>query len=236
LQIYAAALRWLYGKGLIYPCLCSRKDVLEAASAPHGGGLPLYPGTCRQLSYEDLLTRQKEKGGKSFSWRLHIEAPVEIHLNDQLQGVQIQDIHREVGDFILRRADGLFAYQLAVVIDDLLMGVSDVVRAMDLLDSAPRQAYLFHLLGRTPPSFCHVPLLMDPLTGKRLSKRDGSDSLRSFREKGQSAAAVIGSIAHRLGFLESMQPCSAHELLSGLDLSTFIQTLNRVEQLDYQPE
>lgn len=234
LHIYAAALSWLFYKGLVFPCLCSRKDLIEAASAPHGPSGSVYPGTCRKLNDDQLLKLQKHKNQKPFAWRIKVPASTLVEFADQLQGFQRQVLDREVGDFILKRADRLFAYQLAVVIDDALMGVSDVVRAVDLLDSAARQIYLFECFGEEPANFCHVPLLMDPATGKRLSKRDGSDSLAQLRDAGMRPQDIIGQIANMLGLIDKPSPISALELKSELDMASFEAALMHKSKLDYQ--
>jgi glutamyl-Q tRNA(Asp) synthetase len=157
---YEAALSRLHNR--IYACRCSRK---ELASAPHEGEEgPRYPGTCR------------DKGipldAPNVAWRFRVE-PGEVVIDDRLQGRYVQDVDREVGDFVVKRKDGVIAYQLAVVVDDIYQGVTEVVRGRDLLSSAPRQVQLFRALGHAPPAYAHVPLIVDA-RGERLSKRGGA--------------------------------------------------------------
>ena len=164
---YAAAFRALEERGLVYPCYCTRAERL-AASAPHrSNGQAVYSGKCRHLTAEE---RTRLGQTRCPAWRL-IVPDQEISFTDGLQGLYRENLLRDCGDFILRRSDGVYAYQLAVVCDDGDMGITQVVRGRDLLDSTPRQLYLYGLLGLTPPEFYHVPLLLAP-DGRRLSKRE----------------------------------------------------------------
>ena len=137
-----------------------------------------------------------------------------IHFTDQIAGDYHQNLASEVGDFVLKRRDSLYAYQLATVVDDIDMRVTDVLRGADLLDSSPRQIALFHALGHSPPRFWHVPLLCDE-NGHRLSKRDGADSLQSLRQAGNSADQIIAQLAKSLGLCQD-SAISAKGLLSRL--------------------
>ena len=203
-EAYAAALRQLEQMYLIYPCYCSR-DQLHAASAPHASdGRVIYAGTCRNLTPEQRAVMTKKPS-------LRIRLPDrEISFRDGLQGDVTMNLQREFGDIILRRADGVAAYQLAVVVDDGTQGVTEVVRGRDLLSSTPVQLYLYELLGLTPPRFYHVPMLLAP-DGRRLSKRDRDLDFGYLRQH-FSPEEIIGLLAHLAGLMERWEPVSAREL------------------------
>lgn len=203
-EAYAAALRQLGQMNLIYPCYCSR-DQLHAASAPHASdGRVIYAGTCRNLMPEQRAVMTKKPS-------LRIRLPDrEISFRDGLQGNVTMNLQREFGDIILRRADGVAAYQLAVVVDDGTEGVTEVVRGRDLLSSTPVQLYLYELLGLTPPRFYHVPMLLAP-DGRRLSKRDRDLDFGYLRQH-FSPEEIIGLLGHLAGLMERWEPVSAREL------------------------
>ncbi len=203
--LYQDALEKL--EALIYPCFCTRAE-LHAASAPHReDGLTVYAGTCRNLS-----PAEREKRAKRRSPALRLRVPdKEISLIDGHMGGYAERLERDCGDFLLRRSDGMFAYQLAVVVDDAAMGVTEVVRGADLLSSTPRQLYLYQLLDLTPPEFFHFPLLLAP-DGRRLSKRDADAGLDSLRGR-VTAEALLGRLAQLAGFHPSGDPSTAAELL-----------------------
>lgn len=203
-EAYAAALRQLEQMYLIYPCYCSR-DQLHAASAPHASdGRVIYAGTCRNLTPEQRAVMTKKPS-------LRIRLPDrEISFRDGLQGNVTMNLQREFGDIILRRADGVAAYQLAVVVDDGTEGVTEVVRGRDLLSSTPVQLYLYELLGLTPPRFYHVPMLLAP-DGRRLSKRDRDLDFGYLRQH-FSPEEIIGLLGHLAGLMERWEPVSAREL------------------------
>jgi glutamyl-tRNA synthetase len=204
---YAAALARLGALGLGYHCDCSRAEIARVASAPHPGGEgPRYPGTCRPLGLGPRAWKRPP------AIRLAVPARV-VAVEDALQGRLEQDVAAVVGDLVLRRGDGLWAYQLACVVDDLDMGVTEVVRGADLLSSAPRQALLAELLGGTPPRFAHVPLVV-AADGTRLAKRARGVSLRDHREAGIAPAAVVTALARMLGLPPRPTP---RDLLSGFD-------------------
>ncbi len=205
--LYQAALEKLAALGLVYPCFCTRAE-LHAASAPHReDGLTVYPGTCR-----DLTPAQREERAKRRSPALRLRVPAENwSFIDGHMGPYSQRLDRECGDFLLRRSDGMFAYQLAVVVDDAAMGVTEVVRGADLLSSTPQQLYLYSLLGLTPPEFYHFPLLLSP-DGRRLSKRDADAGLDSLRGR-VTAEALLGKLAQLAGFHPSGAPAEAKALL-----------------------
>ncbi len=217
--LYAFALARLREIETVFRCVCSRKDVNNAASAPHGPDGPIYPGTCRFRG-----AARKTANGRA-AWRYRVDRQT-VSVDDVLVGSIEQDLGRDVGDFVVQRADGLFAYHLAVVVDDALMGITDVVRGADLLHSTPRQLALFEALGLPAPRYWHVPLMTDS-RGDRLSKRDGSDSVSLFRERGGTAAELVGELAASVGLSPRGQALSARELLQTHDSGSFMQALSK---------
>ena len=192
--LYEAALARLRGMGLVYPCFCTRAQ-LHAASAPHReDGLTVYPGTCRGLTPEEIARR--EAAGRRGALRLRVPEET-VTFTDGHLGELTEYLPTDCGDFLLRRSDGLFAYQLAVVVDDAAMGVTEVVRGADLLSSTPRQLLLYELLGWEAPEFYHFPLLLSP-DGRRLSKRDGDLGLGALRER-YTPEEIIGKLAYLAG-------------------------------------
>lgn len=208
--LYQAALEKLTEMGLVYPCFCTRAE-LHAASAPHReDGQAIYAGTCRRLTAAEAA--EKSRGAlRPPSLRLRVPEE-DIAFADGHMGRYRENLARECGDFLLRRSDGVFAYQLAVVVDDAAMGVTEVVRGADLLSSTPRQLYLYRLLGLTPPRFIHFPLLLAP-DGRRLSKRDADAGLDSLRGR-ITAEALLGKLARLAGFHPSGEPAAAAALLT----------------------
>ena len=198
----------LADRGLVYPCFCSRSQ-LHAASAPHrSDGQVVYPGTCRGLSPEEIAAKQKHKAP---AWRVQVPDEV-IGFTDGHMGWYEENLARDCGDFYLRRGDGVFAYQLAVVVDDALMGVTEVVRGADLLSSTPRQLWLYRELGLPAPQFYHLPLLLAP-DGRRLSKRDGDQSLENLRAR-FSPEEVVGRLAFAVGLQDAPRPRTPQSLVS----------------------
>ena len=224
-DLYRTALQVLKDRDLVFPCYCSRKDIAQAASAPHGRS-PVYPGTCRDLAPDARVAAAARHPDRTPAWRLRVDDAL-IAMEDGVYGEFSQSMSEDVGDFVLRRADSLFAYQLAVVIDDGLMGITDVLRGFDLLDSSPRQIYLFRVFGFPIPTFWHVPLMLDE-AGNRLSKRDGSDSIAQYRDRGVEAPHLVGLLAASIGLVESGRELTARELLHESTLSTFQERLQRV--------
>ena len=208
-EIYQAYLDRLEEKKLLYPCFCSRGE-LHAAQAPHASdGTPLYSGTCRNLTPADRLERARLRKPA-----LRVRAPEEtVSFQDGRMGEYASRLDRDCGDFILRRSDGVAAYQLAVVVDDGLMGVTEVVRGRDLLGSTPRQIWLQRQLGFPQPVYFHTPLLLAP-DGRRLSKRDADLDLGALRAAGVRAEQIVGWLAFRLGLREREELVSARELVS----------------------
>ena len=207
--LYEQALEKLERMGLVYPCYCTRAE-LHAASAPHrSDGQAVYPGTCRHLT-----AAEREKKTRAPATRLMV--PDETwSFTDGHMGHYGENLLHECGDFLLRRSDGMFAYQLAVVVDDAAMGVTEVVRGSDLLSSTPRQLYLYDLLGLKAPEFIHFPLLLAP-DGRRLSKRDADAGLDVLRDH-CAPEEVLGKLAYLAGFNPSAEPKSACQLLVDFD-------------------
>jgi len=206
-EIYAQAFGRLEERGLVYPCYCNRAERL-AASAPHrSDGVVLYSGRCRNLSQTE---REELARTRRPAWRLQVPDE-EYAFTDLLQGEYRENLARECGDFILRRSDGVYAYQLAVVVDDALMGVNQVVRGQDLLDSTPRQNYLQDLLGYDRPEHGHVPLLL-AADGRRLAKRDRDQELGQLQQR-YTAEQLVGKLAHLAGLLDRPEAVTPRELV-----------------------
>ncbi len=208
-EIYRIYLQRLIDKGLIYPCYCSRAEIARAASAPHGNEGPRYPGTCRYLT--QAQRRQHEVNNRRPSLRFRVDDELTISFTDLLVGPVEQQVQQTVGDFIVCRSDGIFAYQFAVVVDDALMHINQVVRGVDLLESTARQILLFEALGFHVPTFAHVPLVLDE-DGKRFSKRIQSAGLEPLREKGVTPEQVVGRMAAECGLVDWGEELSAREL------------------------
>src|SRR6266849_6516183 len=197
-EIYASYLQRLADKGLIYPCYCSRAEIARAASAPQGDEGPRYPGTCRNLTQAQRRLYEADKRRPSLRFRVDDERIVSF--TDLLAGPLEQQVHQTIGDFIVCRSDGLFAYQFAVVVDDALMRINQVVRGADLLQSTPRQVLLYEALEYPVPTFAHVPLLLDE-HGKRFSKRIQSAGLEPLRAAGATPEQVVGQLAAACGLV-----------------------------------
>ena len=207
--LYQAALRRLEAQGLVYPCFCTRAE-LHAASAPHReDGQVVYPGTCRGLTAEQAAERAR-RTGRAPALRLWVPKE-EITFTDGHMGEYREWLPADCGDFLLRRSDGIFAYQLAVVVDDAAMGVTEVVRGADLLASTPRQLLLYRLLGLEAPAFYHFPLLLGS-DGQRLSKRNADAGLDTLGER-YTAPEILGKLAYLAGFNPSAEPRSGESLL-----------------------
>lgn len=219
---YRNALRQLDLQGRLFPCRRSRKDLRELATAPHGPHQgPAYPARLRPKTLElGWLSRVLEEtpaaggspsgqAGAAVRFRVH-DQPVTFV--DRVLGSQTERVDRTVGDFVLRRRDGLWAYQLAVVVDDLLMEIDDVVRGSDLLESTGRQIQLIEALGGTPPAYAHVPLVLNA-EGEKLSKRDEGLTLRSLRDAEIDPRTLVGYLAWSLGLQDEPRPRAAGEMV-----------------------
>ncbi len=188
-------------KGLLYPCYCTRSQ-LHSVNAPHlSDGTYVYPGTCRNLT--------SPPAGRAPAWRVMVPDKI-WQFTDLVQGAYSLNLSDSCGDMVVRRADGVYVYQLAVTVDDGEAGVTEVVRGMDLLSSAPRQMYLQELLGFSHPVYGHVPMLLAP-DGRRLSKRDKDLDLGVLRQK-LSPERLIGSLAFAAGLIDTNEAISAAEL------------------------
>jgi glutamyl-tRNA synthetase len=204
---YEVVLAALERRGLTFRCDCSRREIAEVASAPHDEDGPRYPGTCR--ARRDAATSPAWRRPPAV--RLAVP-PGEVVVDDAVQGRFVQDVAARVGDFVLRRGDGVWAYQFAVVVDDVAMGVTEVVRGADLLASAPRQVLLAGLLGAAVPTFVHAPVVLAP-DGTRLAKRDGAATVRELRQAGACAPALIGGLAAMLGLRPDAAPVAPRALV-----------------------
>jgi glutamyl-tRNA synthetase len=203
-ELYAAALASLD----TYACTCTRRE-LRALPSMGATGEAVYPGTCR--------ARPTRPGPATARWRV---PPGEVGFVDRVLGAYAQDVAREVGDFVLRRADGAWAYQLAVVVDDAAMAVDSVVRGADLLDSTPRQILLQRALGLPTPTYGHVPLILGA-GGAKLSKRDGAPDLGELREAGAPPEPVVAALARSVGIVgPAVRAVRAAELVAGFSLAT----------------
>ena len=229
--VYRSALDFLRAQGLAYPCVCSRKDVAAAQSAPHAGEQLFYPGTCRGrfASWEAACAVKREP-----CWRFRVPADASVGFDDVFAGPFSMDVARTLGDFPLAREAGGAGYTLAVVVDDLLMGVTEVVRGDDLLPATPAQILLARALapwvarqrGLSPsenrglsPAYLHVPLVVGP-DGRRLAKRHGDTRVAAFRERGLSPEAILGFLAASCGWCASGERVSLRDLLPRFTLAT----------------
>ena len=212
--LYEDALARLDADGLLYPCYCTRKEVLAAAQAPHGDGPEgAYPGTCRDLGA--AARAEREAAGRRPSWRARAGGE-RVEAVDRLRGT----ISAVVDDFVVRRADGVAAYQVAVVVDDADQGVEEVVRGHDLVPTTPRQVWLARRLGLAVPAYAHVPLVCGP-DGRRLAKRHGAVTLADLAGRGVTPAAVLASLAVGLGLAGPGEPVTGvADLLGRFDPAT----------------
>jgi len=215
LDLYHDAFERLKAAERIYPCTCTRSDIAAAASAPHAGQEgPIYPGTCSVRTAAEAVQLAKE--GKPLAWRFRA-ADQERRIQDLVAGEQHCNIARELGDFVVGKTDGTPAYQLAVVVDDAAMGVTEVLRGDDLLPSAFRQLELYEALGAKPPAFAHVPLVVGT-DGRRLAKRHGDTRLTTLRQQGMTPEQLIGLLAWSCGLIERPAACRPAELLPSFSL------------------
>ena len=207
-QLYAAAFETLKAKDLVYPCFCTRLQRLN--EAPHGHETS-SACPCAALTPSDIAQRSVTRLP---GWRVRVPQK-SVTFPDGCQGEYTQDLARDCGDFLIRRFDGAWAYQLAVVVDDAAMGVTQVVRGRDLLPSTPRQLWLYEALGLTAPEFYHVPLLLAP-DGRRLAKRDADLDMGALRQR-YTPQALLGLLGHLAGLIPSPQSVTLAELLDRFD-------------------
>lgn len=202
--VYDRYFEMLREKDLLYPCFCTRSQ-LHSVNAPHlSDGTYVYPGTCRDLSAAEIAAY-----GKEGAWRVKVPDRVWT-FTDLGQGEYRQNLSTDCGDFVVRRADGVYVYQLAVTVDDGEAGITEVVRGMDLLSSAPRQMYLQELLGFSHPAYGHVPMLLSA-DGRRLSKRDKDLDLGALRQR-MTAVQLLGALAYAGGLIDKPESVSPEEL------------------------
>ncbi|MFO0849423.1 MAG: tRNA glutamyl-Q(34) synthetase GluQRS [Gemmataceae bacterium] len=229
---HEAALEELKRQELVYPCTCTRGDIAAAASAPHADHEgPTYPGTCAHRSAKDADTLTGP-----IAWRFRVtDSPAFV---DRFAGPTHVDLKQVGGDFVVWRAAKVPAYQLAVVVDDSDAGVTEVVRGDDLIPSTPRQLLLYRALGRTPPEFAHVPLVVGP-DGRRLAKRHGDTRLSALRAAGVTAEALLGLLAWSCGWQADVRPVTARELVERFTLANvprgpFVLTEEVLARLGYR--
>ncbi|MFM9066472.1 MAG: tRNA glutamyl-Q(34) synthetase GluQRS [Planctomycetota bacterium] len=261
--LYEQAFERLRAAGVLYPCGCSRSDIERAASAPHPGEEgPRYPGTCRpatrtpsilppatELPAAELPAPElppavaaagkgEQGGGRSgaavaAAWRFL--TPTEPQrFTDGRHGPQVHDLQATLGDFVVRKANGTPAYQLAVVVDDAAMRITEVVRGDDLLSSTPRQLLIYRTLNWEPPQFYHVPLMIGP-DGRRLAKRHGDSRLAMYREAGLSPERLVGQLASSLGLLEPGRECQPRDLIARFDWDRIQRQPTVCHPLDWLP-
>ena len=211
IDIYRAALDRLTEAGHTYPCFCTRAQLMSLAAPNQGDTQVIYQGTCAHLSAEEAAERAKTRAPAT---RLRVPDE-EVAFTDGLFGVQKENLQRDCGDFILRRSDGLYGYQLAVVVDDALQSVTEVVRGRDILSATPRQLYLQRLLGYPQPEYVHIPLLVDA-QGRRLAKRDKDLDLTALSQR-FTPAEILGMLAFSAGLVAEVRPLTLEELIPLFD-------------------
>ena len=206
-EIYRAALDRLTAAGHTYPCFCTRAQLMSLAAPNQGDTQVIYQRTCAKLTQAEVAEKAKLRPP---AIRLRVPAE-EVSFADGLFGVQTENLARDCGDFILRRSDGLYGYQLAVVVDDALQGVTEVVRGRDILTATPRQLYLQRLLGYASPSYVHIPLLVDA-QGRRLAKRDRDLDLTALARR-FSPEEILGMLAFSAGLIPEVRPVTLEQLI-----------------------
>ena len=217
---YRAALERLGDRA--YPCVCSRRDVEAAQSAPHAGEQLFYPGTCRGRfgSWEEARNFLAARGdGRIPCWRFRVDPPARVSFRDSFAGDFAADVAATLGDFPVARDEGGAGYTLAVVVDDAAMGVTEVVRGDDLIAATPAQMLLQRALGLPTPRYCHVPLVVGP-DGRRLAKRHGDTRVSALRELGVSPERLVGFLASSCGWAAPGESVSLRDLIPRFDLAT----------------
>lgn len=211
-HLHAAAIEWLDEAGLVYRCDCSRAEIAKVASAPHAGEELVYPGTCRDKPHARTFKRPP-----ALRLRVPRDASAAVAFEDACRGAVTERVDEAVGDFVLRRGDGVFAYQLAVAVDDADMEIDLVVRADDLLASTARQILLMRLLGRPRvPRYAHLPLVVAH-DGERLAKRTRGATIGELRARGLRSEEVVGALAAGLGLVGAEGPRTAREVARELE-------------------
>jgi len=231
-EVYAAAIEQLSARGLTYPCFCTRAE-LHAATAPHASdGTYIYQGTCRGLSPQQIAERMEKKSPATRVAVPPADDPAgHVSFIDLAYGPQQEVLARDCGDFLLQRSDGVVAYQLAVVVDDGEMGITQVVRGRDLLGSTARQLWLSRELGYDSPTYGHVPLLVAP-DGRRLSKRDKDLDMAALREEYKKPEALVGMLAAAIGLGERGEEINADEYAERFSWTAVREHLDDVVVVD----
>ena len=210
-DVYRHYLDEMTRQGLVYPCFCTRAQLMASRAPNQGDTQTVYNGACARLSAEEAARMAQTRVPA-----LRLRVPDrEMAFTDGLYGSQRENLARDCGDFILRRSDGLYGYQLAVVVDDALSGVNEVVRGRDILSATPRQIYLQECLGFPTPSYIHIPLLTDA-DGRRLAKRDRDLDLTELSRR-HSVEEILGMLAFSAGILEECRPASLRQLIPVFD-------------------
>ncbi len=223
---YLLALEQLETKNQIFTCYLSRKDLRAVSSAPHGQ-LVVY-GELERKHNENI--KKKQTLNKTPSLRFFVPDKM-VYFNDLFAGEQQINLKEQVGDFALRRADGMWAYHLAVVVDDIAMDINNVLRGDDLLTSTGAQLALYEALGKTPPKYIHVPLLLD-LEGKRMAKRKGSLTLTALKDHGAKPESIVGFLAYSLGLVNKKRNLGAKELISNFELKCLSSQSYQITRAD----
>lgn len=221
-QVVQSERRALYREALrklpVYPCVCSRRDVAAVQSAPHAGDQLFYPGTCRDR-FATWEAAQAACAPRTPCWRFRVPAGTTVRMTDVFAGTVEQDVSAVLGDFPLARDVDGAGYTLAATVDDLLQGVTEVVRGDDLLAATPPQILIARALGKTPPAYCHLPLVVGT-DGRRLAKRHGDTRVAAFREAGVTAGTILGWVARTCGWRKKQEPTSLKELVGHCPLET----------------
>lgn len=228
-DIYRSKLNALLEKGLVYPCACTRKDIESAASAPHEGEWLRYGGKCKGRWHSYGEAALHAPGGKP-AWRFSVPADGMLEFEDMLQGRQIGDLNEISGDFVVARDENGAGYALAVVVDDSLMGVTEVARGDDLIPATFAQMAIGRALGCKPFRYLHVPLVVGS-DGKRLAKRHGDSRISLYRERGVSPEKIIGALAESLGFAARNELLTLKDILPRFDLKKIPLRPVRLEEL-----
>lgn len=217
--LYAQALARLQAQGLVYPCVCTRRDVEAGQSAPHTEEGLYYPGTCRGLFSDYEAARRTLPEGRLPAWRFRVPEDETVRFEDGFCGSTSQEVSAHSGDFVLARDARGAGYMLAVVVDDAAMGITEVVRGDDLLSATPRQLLLYRALGLRSPAFVHVPLVVSE-DGRRLAKRHGDTRISAFREAGLPREKIIGLLAWWCGWAAWGECLTLREVLPRFDMRT----------------
>ena len=225
-EYYSKALEQLKEKNQVFACYLSRKDLREIASAPHGQVI-VY-GELERVHNENI--KKELPTDKTSSLRFRVSDKI-MYFNDLLAGEQHISLKEQVGDFVLRRADGMWAYHLAVVVDDIAMDINYILRGDDLLTSTGAQLALYEIFGKAPPKYIHVPLLLD-IEGKRMAKRKGSLTLTTLKKQGVRSERVIGFLAHSLGLTSTKQELSVEQLITNFEPRCLHQHPYQIRQID----